>query len=385
MQGRRWAVLALLISIMPLSGCWDKVEIEQRAIINSMIIDKGNNGNGNGSTLSGEDSEKGKLKVTFGILVPHAQGQGEDMGYSRVIYGDDMTQVLSRLGEETSRVPFYGQTRLLILSKDFLKQSECFKKLLDFIDRDASINTQMRVLASKDDPKKLIDVKPRLESSTTEHIMGILNNSERFSDTVSVSLEQLIDDLRESDGSGVLPVIEALPDNQTFRIDELGLIKDYSYLTEVGPEMIKEYKIITDKFAGGRQRVEFDGEMLSVYIYNCKTQKKLKPGNGSLGFKITVEAEGSVDGFSFDKSIMDKETIERIQTALENQIKKELEETTEYFQKKVGYDYLGFQEYIKKYEPKTYKKYKNNWEEHFRNAEMEYQVTFHIRRVGTTK
>lgn len=385
MQGRRWAVLALLISIMPLSGCWDKVEIEQRAIINSMIIDKGNNGNGNGSTLSGEDSEKGKLKVTFGILVPHAQGQGEDMGYSRVIYGDDMTQVLSRLGEETSRVPFYGQTRLLILSKDFLKQSECFKKLLDFIDRDASINTQMRVLASKDDPKKLIDVKPRLESSTTEHIMGILNNSESFSDTVSVSLEQLIDDLRESDGSGVLPVIEALPDNQTFRIDELGLIKDYSYLTEVGPEMIKEYKIITDKFAGGRQRVEFDGEMLSVYIYNCKTQKKLKPGNGSLGFKITVEAEGSVDGFSFDKSIMDKETIERIQTALENQIKKELEETTEYFQKKVGYDYLGFQEYIKKYEPKTYKKYKNNWEEHFRNAEMEYQVTFHIRRVGTTK
>jgi len=382
MKGKKLFALLLLISILPLSGCWDKVEIEQRAIINSMFIEKGKGEQG--LELS-EDINKGKLKVTFGILIPSTQGKGKDMGYSRVIYGDDMTQVLSRLGEETSRVPFYGQTRMLILSRDFLKEKDCFKRLLDFIDRNSSINTQMRVIVTNNDVKDITGIEARLESSTTEHIIGILKNSERFSNTVSISLEKLIDDLRESDGSGVLPVLEALPDNQTFRIDELGLIKDYTYMTEIDPKMVKQYKIITDNFSGGIQQVEFEGENLSAYIYGCKSKKKFKPSNGTLGFKVIVEAEGNVEQFCFDKNMMDKDTIKKAETALENQMKKELEEATEYFQNEIGHDYLGFEEYLKKYKPKEYKKYKSNWEEQFKNAEIEYEVTFHIRRRGTTK
>lgn len=382
MKGKKLFALLLLISILPLSGCWDKVEIEQRAIINSMFIEKGKGEQG--LELS-EDINKGKLKVTFGILIPSTQGEGKDMGYSRVIYGDDMTQVLSRLGEETSRVPFYGQTRMLILSRDFLKEKDCFKRLLDFIDRNSSINTQMRVIVTNNDVKDITGIEARLESSTTEHIIGILKNSERFSNTVSISLEKLIDDLKESDGSGVLPVLEALPDNQTFRIDELGLIKDYTYMTEIDPKMVKQYKIITDNFSGGIQQVEFEGENLSAYIYGCKSKKKFKPSNGTLGFKVIVEAEGNVEQFCFDKNMMDKDTIKKAETALENQMKKELEEATEYFQNEIGHDYLGFEEYLKKYKPKEYKKYKSNWEEQFKNAEIEYEVTFHIRRRGTTK
>lgn len=382
MKGRRLFALVLLIFILPLSGCWDKVEIEQRAIINSMFIEKGDNEHG--GNPSG-DINKGKIKVTFGILIPSAQGQGKDMGYSRVIQGDDMPQVLSRLGEETSRVPFYGQTRMLIFSSDFLKQKDCFKKLLDFIDRDPSVNTQMRILATKSKTKEITDIEARLESSTTQHIIGILNNAERYSSTVSVSLENLIDDLRESDGAGVLPLLEVLPDNQTFRVDELGLIKDYTYLTEVPSEIVRQYKIITNTFTGGRQQVEFEEKTLSVYIYNCKSKMKLKPGNGNLGFKVTVDAEGSIEGFCFDKNVMEKDIIEKMETTLENQMEKELEEATEYFQKKIGYDYLGFEEYLKKYKPKVYKKYENSWEEQFKNAEIEYEVAFHIRRRGTTK
>jgi Ger(x)C family germination protein len=383
MKGRRFLAWTMLLFILPLSGCWDKVEIEQRAIINSMLVEKGDNGQQAGN--SSEKGEKGKLKITFGILIPHAQGKGKDMGYSRVVQGEDMAQVLNLLGEETSRVPFYGQTRMLIFSKDFLKQGSSFKSLLDFIERDPNINTQMRVLVSKDETDKITQIKPQLESSTTDHISGILNNAELLSSTVSVSLENLIDELRESNGSGVLPILEVLPDKQTFRVDELGLIKDYTYLTEVNPEIVKDYKIITDTFSGGRQQVDFEGEKLSAYIYNCKTSKKLKSNKGSLGFKITVEAEGDVDEYSFDKNIMDKDTIERIETELENQMKKELKKSTEYFQKEIGYDYLGLREYIKKYEPKAYKSYEKNWEEQFKNADIEYQVNFHVRRIGTSK
>lgn len=331
------------------------------------------------------DNNKGKIKVTFGILIPSTQGKGEDMGYSRVIQGDDMPQVLSRFGEETSRVPFYGQTRILILSSEFLKQKDCFKRLLDFIDRDPSTNTQMRVLVTKNDSKEITDISARLESSTTQHIIGILNNAEMSSSTVSVSLESLIDDLRESGGSGVLPLLEVIPENQTFRVDKLGLIKDYTFLTEVDSNMVKHFKIITDAFSGGRQQVQFEGETLSAYIYGCKSKKEFKPNNGALGFKVKVEAEGDIEGFSFDENITDKDTIENMEAALENQIKKELEETTEYFQMEIGHDYLGFQEYLMKFKPKEYKKYENNWENNFKNAEIEYDVTFHVRRRGTTK
>ena len=383
MKCRRAAALAMLLYILPLSGCWDKVEIEQRAIVNSMIIEKGDKDKKVGN--SSEKPEKGKLKVTFGILIPHAQGQGEDMGYSRVVQGEDMAEVLSLLGEETSRVPFYGQTRMLILSKDFLKQENAFKDLLDFVERDPSMNTQMRVLISKESPDKITEVKPQLETSTTDHISGILNNAELLSSTVSVSLENLIGDLRKSGGSGVLPILEVLPDNQTFRVGELGLIKDYTYLTEVDSEMVKDYKIITDSFTSGRQQAEYDSSILSAYIYSCKAKKQLDSDGNQLRFKVNVEAEGDVDEYSFDKSIMSKTAIGEIEAALASRMKEELEKTTEYFQQNVGYDYLGFGEYMRKYEPNAYKSYSSSWEQEFKNAQIEYQVTFHIRRIGTSK
>ena len=379
MKVRLASALMILICIFPLAGCWDKIEIEQRAIINSMIIDKGD-----GSGKTGDSSENGKLKVTFGILVPHAQGQGEDMGYSRIVQGQDMSGIMSLLGEETSRVPFFGQTRMLIFTKEFLKQEAAFKGLLDFIQRNPSVNTQMRVLVSKEDADKITEIKPQLETSTTDHITGILNNAELLSRTVSVSLENLIDDMKDSGGSGVLPIVETLPDNQTFRVDELGLIKDYTYLTEVKPDVVKSYKIITDTFSSGRQQVNLNDEKLSVYIYNCKTKKKLNNSSGQLGFKVSVEAEGDLDEFVLNKTAMNKVTIEEIEHAVEMQMKDELEKATKYFQQDIGYDYLGFKEYTRKYQPKAYKKYES-WEDEFKNADIEYEVNFHIRRIGTLK
>lgn len=389
MRAKRILVFISAFIMLFASGCWDRIEIEQRAIIVSITVDLTDAAQDTGQRNSKSpfcDEQPKILKVIFGMINPSKLQSGEYAYLLRTVEGSNIPDAIERLGEETSRNPFFGQTRFLILSEKLVKNEKVFREVLDEFERRTQINETMQVAVIKGDIEKLAKVEPMLENTLAAYIVGILHNSRILSNTVSMSLYELLAMLRNNDGNGVIPVLEIKgSQSQDISANELALIKDYKFLEYLDTKYVKTYKILNNNFQSGRKLIEYKGTLMSYYIYSADKRIWLEEDGDRLKYKVRIELEGDIEEYEFNKNLFDSETLKDISEIINKTVKLELEETTNYFQQQIGHDYLKFGDYTRKYHNSVYKRYKDNWDEAFKNAEIEYQVTAYIRRIGTSK
>lgn len=381
MKVKRMMAAFLIFPLIILSGCWDKVEIEQRAIVGALMFDKAEIEEDNNKSLV----RKSGIDVSFGLINPSKIQGSEEAFISEKVKGINFPDAAERLSSRISRRPFFGHTRLLVLTEKFMRDEKLLKEALDDIERRAVINQQMKVVVIKGDPNKIMDVKPKLENLNAAYISGIVENSSISSEVVSLTLAELFKEIRDGEGSVTIPTVKiSSANNGDFVIDELTLIKDYKFLKYLDTKYVGSYKIITNKFDKGRELTKINDIIIPYYIYSID-RRIWMDGEKNLKYKIRYEIEGDITQYEFNKELFNAELIKNIEKKIESDMEKELKETTEYFQKEIGHDYLGFDSYTHKYHNKIYKKYKDNWDDAFKSADISYEVKVNVRRIGTSK
>lgn len=390
MRLKRFMTILLTLSLIFTSGCWDMVEIERRAIVGVAAIDlvdkNEENQEGKETTPYSEDKPM-RIRVTFGINNPSKVMEGgEGAAVPITVDAVNLPDAMEKLGGKISRIPFYGHTRLLIFSDKLLKDREVFMELVDEFERKAVINEQMRIVAFKGDPKDIEKVDIKLENLYSTYIYGIMENSRVLSNTVSMTLHQLLTELRNSDGNTSIPLLEIEKGKQNvFTIDKLALVNNYKLLTILDSKYVKTYKLVNGVFESGRKVINYNGTEVPFFIYNADRKIWLMDNKEKLSFKVKLMLEGDIEQFELEKMLFDPKVLADVEKTIEKNTKEELDATTKYFQSDIAYDYLGFREYMNKYHYKEFKKYEDNWEEAFKNARIEYEVDAYIRRIGTSK
>lgn len=381
MKVKRMMAAFLIFPLIILSGCWDKVEIEQRAIVGALMFDKAEIEEDNNKSLV----RKSGIDVSFGLINPSKIQGSEEAFINEKVKGINFPDAAERLSSRISRRPFFGHTRLLVFTEKFMRDEKLLKEALDDIERRAVINQQMKVVVLKGDPNKIMDVKPKLENLNAAYISGIVENSSISSEVVSLTLAELFKEIRDGEGSVTIPTVKiSSANNGDFVIDELTLIKDYKFLKYLDTKYVGSYKIITNKLDKGRELTKINDIIIPYYIYS--TDRRIwMDGEKNLKYKIRYEIEGDITQYEFNKELFNAELIKNIEKKIGSDMEKELKETTEYFQKEIGHDYLGFDSYTHKYHNKIYKKYKDNWDDAFKGADISYEVKVNIRRIGTSK
>lgn len=384
MKFKKPIAFLLILSLLFLSGCWDKIEIEQRAIIVAVVVDSAK------KESSEEESEaaanrKDKITVTFGMIKPsEIQGKGKAF-ISETVTGSTFADAIDRLSNRISRRPFFGQMRLLLFTGELIKDSEIFREVLDDFDRRAVINQNMKVGIIKGDSKKIHEVEPKLENLNAAYIVGVMQNEKISSDIISMTFADMLKAVRDNEGSIMMPFIKIdKRDGEDFVIHEATLIKDYRFLTNVDTKYIGPYKMISKKFERGNVYIDYKGINVPYTIYNMKIRFFLEDEK-NLKYKVNIETEGDIVEYLFGEEVFETKTISEVEESISKEIKKNLKETTLYFQQEIGHDYLGFGEYTNKYHNKVYKKYKDNWDEAFNKLDITYKVDAKIRRVGTVR
>lgn len=381
MKVKRMMAAFLIFPLIILSGCWDKIEIEQRAIVGALMFDKAEIEEDNNKNLVRESG----IDVSFGLINPSKIQGSEEAFINEKVKGINFPDAAERLSSRISRRPFFGHTRLLVFTEKFMRDEKLLKEALDDIERRAVINQQMKVVVIKGDPNKIMDVKPKLENLNAAYISGIVENSSISSEVVSLTLAELFKEIRDGKGSVAIPTVKiSSANNGDFVIDELTLIKDYKFLKYLDTKYVGSYKIITNKLDKGRELTKIDDIIIPYYIYSID-RRIWMDGEKNLKYKIRYEIEGDITQYEFNKELFNAELIKNIEKKIGSDIEKELKETTEYFQKEIGHDYLGFDSYTHKYHNKIYKKYKDNWDDAFKGADISYEVKVNVRRIGTSK
>lgn len=389
MKFKKLIVMFLTLSLLITSGCWDKVELNERAFISGLLIDmnkESKQGEEQNKNTPFDEEKPNKLKITFGVLNPSKLQGGEKAFIEESVEAVNVPDAMDKLGQIISRRPFYGQARSVIFTIDVLKDEGVFREALDEFERKAVLDRTMNCVALEGSEKDLVTTDSKLEPYIGAYLGGIIRNASATSNTINMNLNDVLVASRSGEGTFVMPVVRIKnKENNDITVDKLALIKDYKLQEILDQKYMESFKLITGKMKNGRKVVYYKGISVPFYIFIANRKIWFEGDANNLKYRIKITLEGDIEQFERGKTIFDPKTISEVKTAIQDSMEKEITETIKHFQDNLGVDYLGIGDYTNKYKHKVYEKYKDNWNEAFKNAEFDIEVKADIRRIGVVK
>lgn len=145
----------LVISLFVLTGCWDKNEIEEQALVIVMGLD---------------DSEQDEgVSVTFQIAnpqvgIPNTGGEKEEATEIITFTAPDFITARDLANASVARRIDFAHTKVIVIGEEFMKKEKAHKFLTSGI-RDIEIRRDIKVIVSKEKASEFINKNdPKLET-----------------------------------------------------------------------------------------------------------------------------------------------------------------------------------------------------------------------------
>jgi Ger(x)C family germination protein len=370
--------IAVLVCMLLLVGCWDKIEIEDRLFVLGIGVDK----------ASGKEQEVSEDRYTLSFVAPVVdqikEGPGPPFRTYKTVDNSVMMS-LSQLLERFSKRQFFGHTRTIFFGEDIMKDEKLLKEVLDGITRYHEFHNSMYAYIVPGRAEDVFKVKPMYDKLLMPYIAGITENSDYTSKILKLSLTDMIIMLDNQKGGLVIPKLT--PDKEEVKLNGAGVLKDYKLIGYLGDQEVSVYNWLTDKASGGVIAVEHNN-VTSVFRHNTFNRKieLSKVENGKIYLKYNMETEGSLEEHVMGEDILDNALLKELNSEVAKRIEGESERLIKKFQQEFKVDLIGAGDYLSKYQPKLYKAIEKDYEEYFTdNIVVEVTADVNIRRVGLIK
>lgn len=387
--------MAVILMSVFFSGCWDKIEIDQRAFVGVVAVDMAPPGYAEETAESvkgvpGTEKQTGDMiKVTY-IFPNTIQLAGEGGGGGEGPSSTTLSSVATSLDKTSryvdsriSRRLFFGFTQVFIFSEEFLKNSNAVKNVLDAILRDPEYNKSARVLVSDGEAAKIGELKPKGEKFVFRYLRGILENEASNGRIMQVDFNQFLSTGYKI-GTGVLPKV-VIKDNEA-KISGLGLIKDYKLIGFLPEYDTMFFNLLNGTRKGGTESIRIGNLQVDFAMRNMKRNIELISVDiNKLEIGINVEIEGTILGGKEDEPLFDSATIDMVEKELNSMEEESCRFVINKLQKEFNIDALDIGCYLKKYHPDIWDKVKDKWDEIYPNIKITPNIENRVRRIGTIK
>lgn len=376
--------LLICVIIMPiiLTSCWDKIEINERAFVNTIYIEKNPKDKPSdvmSSTLYNKNNED--LVVTFG-MVNTAEGEKGLKVYTHTVTAVTLGDATEKLNSSIARTPFFGQTRLVVFGREILEEPKLFRLIMDDLERNTSIDRDVQIAMVENKSVTLDDLKVESEQLYSSYIEGVMKKDNALASTLGINLGKFLNDLRETEGRTMVPIIRKESNN--IKVDQVALIDKFKTNQIIEPRQIRSYKLFTAQNTRIRQYIQLNDVLTTFRLSSIDRNVSYVKGGDYPKYYITYNIVGGVEDYDFNKMIFKMKNQLDIERISADTINSQLLELTNYFQKEIGIDYLGLGEWTKKFHPKEYKRY-TDWNKAFQNAEIKFDIHVNLLRYGDSK
>ncbi|WP_026576944.1 Ger(x)C family spore germination protein [Bacillus sp. UNC438CL73TsuS30] len=385
MRHRNSLCWLLCFSLLFITGCWDRKELNERAIW----------------IATGWDAdEKDKVEISGQIVIPsNLQSQnggsgGAEKGYFTIsASGKGFEDALQNLQHKLSREAFFGHRRVVFLGEEIAKRG--LKKELDGITRAPDVNFRTDVVVVKGATAKealLLSYpieKPPASATYKENkqiggrgdkaYLSFLTaaNSKGFRPTMpAIKIVKSLDN-ENKDKDFSKPAVSmaggAIFDKNLKLLGFLNLKENKDMLWVMGLLKKRTFTVPIDK---GYSSLDLK-----------KMKSKIKPiirRNKKLGFVVSLTAEGTVFGNNTNLDLNQPNNLSFLEKKFEQQIREEILKTIRKVQKQYGVDIFGFGEVIHRKKPILWKALKKDWDLEFAKADISLKVDLKIKRIGMT-
>lgn len=186
---------ALLLSAVLLTGCWDRTEINDLAIV----------------TAAGMDlADDGKIKLSVQIFVPSASTSdptssaftgGSNQTIVRSAIGLNLADATARLQETLSRRVFWGQADVFIFGQKLAERG--INEPMDFLTRHPHPRERANLFVSEGEATEVLELRTPTERNTAELLreMAILQSG------LNITMLQAVEELSEEAHTAVIPMV----------------------------------------------------------------------------------------------------------------------------------------------------------------------------------
>ncbi|MGO5065686.1 MULTISPECIES: Ger(x)C family spore germination protein [unclassified Clostridium] len=392
MKSKKYLTIMLILSTMCMTGCWDRVEIDKKAFVSILGVDSAND-IGKEKQLekispnaSFTGSKFDKIKVTYAFpdisqLGPEKGGTAGENNMSVDAYS--MQDSIDKIVNKSSRSLSFGHLKLMVLNTSVLDYSNTFKEVIDYLQREPSINRMMYIVFSEDKSEEILNFKPNMEKSVENYITGMLENNKKNNTAFPLTLNEFLEETSKNK-TALIPIINIDKKNKDLKISKVAVIKNDKIKGYISTDQANNIQLINKKFKGGTRTIIRDGSPLDYSIENSEREIKLKDKE-NLNFDIKLNIEGQIKGYNIDKQISSKSDISKIEENLNNAIAQEINEVIRISQSEYNTDILDLGEYVYKYHPTVWKKIKGDWNELYKTVNINVSVDTKVRRIGSIK
>lgn len=387
-------VLPVVLCSLLLTGCWDKIEIDRKIFISIIGIDLGKDAINDKDIKKVKSNEpfqerisNKKLSITYGFpdisaLGPGNTGNTQDKYLS--VDAASMEDSVLKVTGKSSRTIHLGQTKLLIINTGILEQPEIFKEILDYLERHPNLNKMMQVVVADGNVENYVKYKPSMEKSIENYLSGLMESSKRNATVQPVTLNDMIVRLDQV-GNIIIPKIGIDKEKKDIILSGVAVIKNFKLKGYLTPIEVADLELIKGKVNGGKRVIYKDGHPVDINIEDIERKVKLGGDKNKLQFNIKIRMEGQLREFYKGKEVFSKTELNSLENNFSESITEECNIIVKMLQKEFDADSIGLKQYVEKYKPSLWNEIKNNWDEAYKNADINVNVQVKIRRVGVTK
>ncbi|MGD8191357.1 Ger(x)C family spore germination protein [Brevibacillus ginsengisoli] len=389
----KWLLIVLLLFNMAgLTGCWNRRELSDLAIVSAMAVDK--------------SPKKNEYHVSFQIVNPGEVATGVSGGGGgratpiTVVSGNGTTlfEAIRRTSQKVPRQLFFAHIRLLVIGESLAKEG--ITELFDLFERAREARLTSEVLIARGTTaNSLISVVTPMEKISANSTVGKLKFTTKvWSENIKVEIDDVI---RALVGEGTEPVISGM---RVLGDPKKGMSTDNVKKTQ--PDAIGEISGIAI-FKKGKLKKWLDGDEARGYMWaanklkstilrlDCQDKKgglgieitrsqtviKTAIQNGNPVITVSIREEGNVAEMKCATDLGKLEEIQKIEQAWSKETKKEVTTVVKIAQKE-KVDIFGFGEAIGRQHPKEWETLKRGWNNTFSKLQVKVQVETYIRRPG---
>jgi spore germination protein KC len=376
---RRVLNILLLYSVAAfLTGCWDREEVNDLALVTAAGLDK---------------KKDNRYELSIQIFIPRAPGEGQkdlntgggkDSGGQtivRTVEGATIAEAMSLMQELESRRIFWGHDKVFIIGEKLAREG--IRKHIDFLIRHPQVRESAFVFVSKGNVQDVLNFSPKVERSSAE----VLRELAKSQIQMQVTLKDLNRMLSGDTGAAALPWIDFKSQPQQssppyiagtaiFKKDRLsGIIDDNTTrgLLWVRDEM---------KTAVVTVRPKSDPGFVSMNLIRSRTQLVPRIHNGKWIITVKAETEDDIMQNGTELDMMDAKVSKMLEAEMEKAIKNKINKAIVQVQKKLRADIFGFADVFHRSYPKQWNEVKDHWDEIFPEIEVVIEVKANIRRPG---
>ncbi|MFA1713885.1 Ger(x)C family spore germination protein [Peribacillus frigoritolerans] len=372
-------VILLIVMTPTVSGCWDRVEINDLAIVTAAAIDRKDNN---------------QIELSIQVFIPKSLSSGGGQGgpgqggtnttLVRSEIGSNISDALSKLQSKIPRKIFWGQCKVFVFGEQLAKGG--IQEQLDFLLRHPQPRERANVFVSKGKGKPILQSVPPMENYSGEVIRELSD----LHIGMQVTLQNLDEMLTGKPRAAAIPLVKILP-------SEKGQKKLQGIPYIVGTAVFKKDKMtgtMTEKETRGLLwlRDEMESYTVTFKPEGVKGEISLNPVSAKVKIipqiindkwkvLVKIDTEGAVIQNGTNLNLSSLKTVKAVERDFQKDIEKRLQLAFLNTQDKKA-DILGLgKEFYRKY-PKQFNKIENNWDEIFAEMEVEIDVAAHIRRQG---